>query len=89
MPSRKTPPAAAKKTAAARPRPSTRTKPAAAVESENENRSEEVMVVPPAEDEPVRLGGHILTENGWVVEDLVNEPAGDESEVATPDQGQE
>jgi hypothetical protein len=47
------------------------------------------MVVPPAEDEPVRLGGHILTENGWVVEDLVNEPAGDESEGATPDQGQE
>lgn len=32
-------------------------------------RSEEVMVIPPAQDEPVRMGGHILTENGWVVED--------------------
>lgn len=31
-------------------------------------RSEEVMVVRNTE-EPVRRGGHILTENGWVVED--------------------
>lgn len=38
----------------------------------NENRSEEVMVVTAAAEEPVRFGGHILTEAGWVVEaDLV------------------
>lgn len=41
--------------------------------------SEEVMVVLPAADEPVRLGGHILTDQGWVVEDaLVSESADDE-----------
>lgn len=35
----------------------------------NENRSEQVLVVPPAEEEPVRAGGWVLTENGWVTED--------------------
>lgn len=49
-------------------------------------RSEEVMVIPPAQDEPVRMGGHILTENGWVVEDgpaPEPEPT-DEGDVQTP-----
>jgi hypothetical protein len=46
--------------------------------------SEEVMVVLPA-DEPVRCGGHILTEDGWVVEDgpvsnPTTDPATDEVE---------
>ena len=30
--------------------------------------SEQTQVVLPAEDEPVRRGGHILTEDGWVPE---------------------
>lgn len=33
--------------------------------------SEEVMVVLPAADEPVRHGGHVLTENGWVLEEAL------------------
>jgi hypothetical protein len=28
-----------------------------------------VQVILPAADEPVRRGGHILTDQGWVVED--------------------
>lgn len=47
------------------------------------NRSEEVQVVLPAADEPVRRGGHILTEDGWVVED---QPAPIEDEAAEPEQ---
>lgn len=34
--------------------------------------SEETLVVPPAADEPVRYGGHTLTDEGWVAE---SEPA--------------
>jgi len=42
-----------------------------AIGAENENRSEQIQVVLPAADEPVRRGGHILTDQGWVAE---NEP---------------
>lgn len=42
---------------------------AATVDPENENSSEEVMVIAQAADEPVRCGGYILTDDGWVVED--------------------
>jgi hypothetical protein len=38
------------------------------VDAPNENSSSETMVVLPAPDEPVRMGGHVLTEAGWVVE---------------------
>lgn len=38
------------------------------VDAANENSSSETMVVLPASDEPVRMGGHVLTEAGWVVE---------------------
>lgn len=31
--------------------------------------SEEVQVILPAADEPVRCGGYVLTDDGWVVED--------------------
>jgi hypothetical protein len=52
----------------------------ALVDAENENRSEEVMVVVPTE-EPVRMGGHVLTDQGWVVEDaLVTEEPAPETE---------
>lgn len=44
--------------------------------------SEEVQVVLPAEDEPVRCGGHILTENGWVLEDA---PVTEEAELEPAD----
>lgn len=38
--------------------------------------SEEVMVVLPAADEPVRCGGHVLTDDGWVLKGaLVTEEA--------------
>jgi hypothetical protein len=58
------------------------------VDSENENSSEEVMVVSPAADEPVRCGGYVLTDNGWVVEDdLV--PTDDEGDTAAPETEQE
>lgn len=61
------------------------------VDPENENSSEEVMVVQTTE-EPVRMGGHVLTDQGWVVEDaLVPEDADvdpDEGEPA-PETGQE
>lgn len=41
--------------------------------------SEEVMVVLPAADEPVRCGGHVLTDEGWVLEDApVTEETGEE-----------
>lgn len=57
----------------------------ALVDAENENSSEEVMAIVPTE-EPVRMGGHVLTDQGWVVEDaLVPEHADvdpDESEPA-------
>lgn len=43
--------------------------------------SEEVMVVRTTE-EPVRRGGHILTENGWVPEDLVPEPEAEQDKPA-------
>ena len=63
--------------------------PAATVDSENENSSEEVITVLPAEDEPVRCGGYVLTEDGWVVEDgLVPADADAEGETA-PDTEQE
>lgn len=53
------------------------------VDPENENSSEEVMVVVPTE-ELVRMGGHVLTEQGWVVEDaLVTEDAD-----VDPDEGE-
>lgn len=42
---------------------------AATVDSANENSSEEVMVIASAQDEPVRMGGYILTDDGWVLED--------------------
>lgn len=46
-------------------------------------RSEEVMVIPPAEDEPVRMGGYLLTDKGWVLDrDLPAVP--DTSEGDTP-----
>lgn len=52
------------------------------VDADNENRSEEVMVVVPTE-EPVRMGGHVLTDQGWVVEDApVPADADDEGESA-------
>jgi hypothetical protein len=42
-----------------------------------------VITVLPAEDEPVRCGGYVLTEQGWVVEDgLVPADADDEGETA-------
>lgn len=53
---------------------------AATVESDNENRSEEVMVVQTT-DEPVRCGGYVLTEQGWVLEDAPV-PADDKGETA-------
>lgn len=37
--------------------------------AEDDPRSSETMVILPAADEPVRRGGHILTEDGWVPED--------------------
>lgn len=39
------------------------------VASDTDSRSSETQVVRPAEDEPVRCGGYVLTENGWVLED--------------------
>ncbi len=31
--------------------------------------SEQTTVVRPADDEPVRRGGYVLTDNGWVLEE--------------------
>lgn len=53
------------------------------VDSGNENRSEEVMVVQTTE-EPVRMGGHILTEQGWVVEDGGLVPDTDNADEGDP-----
>lgn len=46
--------------------------------------SEEVQVILPAADEPVRCGGHVLTDAGWVVEDggPVPDDADDQGEPA-------
>ena len=52
---------------------------AAVVADDNDNRSAETMRVLPASDEPVRHGGHVLTDHGWVLEaDLEQGQAGDE-----------
>lgn len=56
---------------------------APSVDSGNENRSEEVMVVQTTE-EPVRMGGHILTEQGWVVEDGGLVPDTDNADEGDP-----
>jgi len=50
-----------------------------------------VQVILPAADEPVRRGGHILTDQGWVVEDgspVPNDDADVDAEPA-PDNEQE
>jgi hypothetical protein len=57
-------------------------------------RSEEVMVVPPAQEEPVRCGGHVLTDRGWVLEgtELDPEPeqdAASEGDAPAPASGTE
>lgn len=62
---------------------------AATVVPDNDNRSEEVMVVQTTE-EPVRFGGHVLTDQGWVVEDaLVPEDAADDEGDPAPETEQE
>lgn len=59
-------------------------------------RSEEVMVVPPAQEEPVRCGGHVLTDRGWVLEGTEQDPepdlerdAASEGDASAPPPGTE
>lgn len=57
-------------------------------------RSEEVMVVPPAQEEPVRCGGHVLTDRGWVLEGTEQDPepepdAAGEGDASAPAPGTE
>lgn len=49
-------------------RPATRQRPATEDKPEP-SRSEEVQIILPAADEPVRRGGWVLTDNGWQPED--------------------
>lgn len=57
----------------------------AEVRDDNEHRSEQVMVVAPTE-EPVRCGGHVLTEDGWVLEDGPDPAEDAESDSAEQEQ---
>jgi len=53
-----------KKKAASRPAAET----PSPAEPDEPDRSDELQVILPASDEPVRRGGYVLTENGWELE---------------------